>query len=68
MIHLNSNLFYEICNTINEHNQRQTFITTLFLSDLNSSFITSSSSSLIMISMLSLFESLTGSSLLSLLS
>ena len=39
MIHLNSNLFYEICNTINEHNQRQTFITTLFLSDLNSSLI-----------------------------
>ena len=31
MIHLNSDLFYDICNTINEHNHRQTFITTFHL-------------------------------------
>ena len=46
---------------IHEHNQRQT----LFLSDLKSSSITSSASSLIMISMLSVFECITRSSLLS---
>ena len=60
MIHHNSDLFYDLYNTINENNHHK--LTTFhhfqinFLSDLKSSFITSSASSLIMISMLSLFE------------
>ena len=57
-------LFYGIYNTINEHNQRRTrifhrlfqFIWDLFLIELKSSFLNSYASSLIMISMLSLFE------------
>ena len=71
MIHHNSNLFYDIYNTINEHNQRQTHYRSsilpiqfdiFFWSDLESSSITSSASSLIMISILSLFDCITWSS------
>ena len=61
MIHHNSNLLYDIYNTINEHNQRQNVL----LIDLKISSITSSASSLIMISMISLFECITRSSSLS---
>ena len=66
MIHHNSNLFYDIYNTITEHNQRQTHYLSstlnLFLRESKSSFITLSASSLIMISMLSLCQCITGSS------
>ena len=66
MIHHNSNLFYDIYNTITEHNQRQTYYLSstlnLFLRESKSSFITLSASSLIMISMLSLCQCITGSS------
>ena len=66
MIHHNSDLFYDMSNTITEHNQRQTnyllsilnYFGYLFLSKSKISFITSSASSLIMISMLSLFQSI----------
>ena len=64
MIHHYSDLFYDISSTINEHNWRQThylssipnYFWYLFLSESESCFITSSATSLIMISMLSLFE------------
>ena len=71
MIHHNSNLFYDIYNKINEHNQRQTHYRSsilpiqfdiFFWSDLESSSLTSSASSLIMISILSLFDCITWSS------
>ena len=73
MIHYDSDLFSEIYNTIDKHNQRKTHYLSLipncfwylFLSELKSSFITSSASSLIMISVLSLFEWITHSSSLS---
>ena len=66
MIHHNSNLFYDIYNTITEHNQGQTHYLSstlnLFLRESKSSFITLSALSLIMISMLSLSQCITGSS------
>ena len=72
LIHHNLNLFCDVCNTINEHNSRQThylsLITNYFdvwLNESKSYFITSSASSLMMISMLSLFECTTCSSSLS---
>ena len=56
MIHFNLDLFYDIYNTITEHNQRQThyilLISNYFGSEWKSSFINSSASSLIMIYML----------------
>ena len=63
----NLDLFYEIDNTINENNQRQTHYLLLiqnnsdiyFLNESKSSFITSK---LVIISMLSLFECITRSS------
>ena len=63
-IHLNLDLFYDIYNTITEHNRRQSHYLSLIpnyfdiylLVNQKSSFITASASSLIMISMLSLFE------------
>ena len=66
MIHHNSDLFYDMSNTITEHNQRQTnyllsilnYFGYLFLSKSKISFITSSALSLIMICMLSLFQSI----------
>ena len=73
---ISHDLFYDIYNTITEHNRRQTqylssvpFISAkllwyLVLSESKSS-ITSSASSIIMISILSLFECITRSSSLS---
>ena len=61
MIHHDSKLLYDIYNTINEHNWKQNAL----LIDLKISSITSSASSLIMISMISLFECITRSSSLS---
>ena len=57
MIHHDLNLFYEISNKINKHNQRQTHYLLLI--------ITSSAPSLIEISMLSFFECTTRPSSLS---
>ena len=54
-----SDLLYGIYNTINEHNQRQSFyFSSIFLNhfEIQSASITSSASSLIMVSMLSLFH------------
>ena len=72
MIHHDWDLFYDVFNTITEHNLRQIlpFIDSklfwyLFLSESKSYFIASSASSLIMISMLSIFECITPSSSLS---
>ena len=72
MIHHNLDLFYDIYNTIIEHNQRQTHYLTsisnyfdIFFEMNEKVFITLSVSSLIMISMLSLFECITRSSSLS---
>ena len=63
MIRHNSDLLYDIYNTKNEHNRRQThYLASIYIFH---SFITSSASSLIMISMLSLFEGITPSSSLS---
>ena len=69
MIQHDSDLFYDIYNTITEHNQRQTHYLSLipnyfdiFLSESKSCFITSSASLLILISILSLFECITRSS------
>ena len=69
---------YDTYNTINEHNQGQTYDLSyffyylyyflfwiLFLSESKNYFITSPASSLIMISMLSIYECITRSSLLS---
>ena len=65
MIHHDLNLFHDIYDTINEHNQRQTrclfsiqiiLISIFDLSESKNHFITSSTSSLIAISILSLFE------------
>ena len=53
MIQHSSDLFYDIYNTINEHSKLFWYH---FLSELKSSFITASASSLIMFSLLSLFE------------
>ena len=73
MIHYDLNLFYDIYNTITEHNWIQTHYLSStvncfdmhFLSESRRFFITSSASSLIMIFMLSLFEFITRSSSLS---
>ena len=73
MIHHDSDLFYDIYNTIIEHNQRQShypssilnYFDIYFLSAPRSSSIISSASSLIMVSMLSLFECIARSSSLS---
>ena len=73
IIYDNLDLFYDIYNTITQHNQRQTHylssILTYFdlsiLSESKGSFITSCASLLIMISILSLFECITYSSSLS---
>ena len=70
MIHHDSDLFYDIYNTITEHNQRQTdypllipnYFDMYFSSESKSSFITSSALSFTMISMLSFFECITRSS------
>ena len=70
MIHHDSNLFYNVYNSINEHNWRQTHYLSLisnyfdiyFWAIEKSSSITSSASLLIMISVVSLFESITRSS------
>ena len=67
-IHHNSNIFYNIYHTINEHNRRQThylssvFPNHLFRSDLKSFLIILSALSLIVTSLLSLFECITCSS------
>ena len=67
MIHDNLDLFYDIYNTITEHNRRQNHYLSSILSESKGFFIASSASSLIMISMLSLSECITrSSSLLSL--
>ena len=72
MIHHNLDLFYDIYNTINENNQRQTHYLSLipnyfdiYFYWIKKFFITSSVSSLFMISMLSLFECIAYSSSLS---
>ena len=73
MVHLNSDLFYDIYNKINEHNQTNllSFIDSfnlfwyLFLSDSKSSSTTSSASSFIIISMSPVFECISYSSSLS---
>ena len=73
MIHHNSDLVYDIYNITNEHNQRQThyFSSILynfgiyFLVNQKNYFVTSSTSSLIMIFILFLFECITCSSSLS---
>ena len=74
MIHQDSDLFYDIYNTVNEHNWRQdhyfslirpTYFDISFLSYSKSSSITSSVSSFIIISILSLFEFISRSSSLS---
>ena len=59
MIHHASDLFHDICNTINEHNRRQNHYLSIFL------FITSSASCLILTFMLSIFGCITRSSSLS---
>ena len=36
MIHHDSDLFYEICNTINEHNEKQIhYLSSMFLTQFN---------------------------------
>ena len=74
MIHHNLDLFYDIYNTANEHNQRQTLYLSLIPIILMSifnwiknlyNFITSSASSFIMIFMLSHLECITRCSILS---
>ena len=73
MIHQDSDLFYDIFNTIIEHNKKQThypssilnYFDIYFLSASRGSSIISSASSLIMVSMLSLFECIARSSSLS---
>ena len=76
MIHHDLNLFHDIYDTINEHNQRQTrclfsiqiiLISIFDLSESKNHFITSSTSSLIAISILSLFEWFTCSASLSMM-
>ena len=66
MIQQDSDLFDDIYNTMNEHNQRQihylslilNYLDVFFLNDWKSSFISSSVSSLTVISMLSLLNAL----------
>ena len=73
MIHDNLYLSYDICNAMHEYKQRHNnylslilkLLCYLFLSDLKTSFITSSASSFIIISMLSLFECISRTSSLS---
>ena len=73
MIHDNLDLFFDIYNTIIEHNQRKIhyplliliFFWNLYSSESKSSFLTLHASSFIMISMLVLFECITRSSSLS---
>ena len=73
MIHHDSNLFYDIYNTVNEHNSRQNhylssisnYFDIFFKIHSKISFITSYASSLIIISMLSLSECIAHSSSLS---
>ena len=74
MIHHNFELFHDICNTTNEHNQREThyfssitncFDICFYINQKAKSSFIASSASLIMISMLSLFEFITRSSSLS---
>ena len=60
MIYHDIDLFYDMYNKISVHNPRQIdyvlLVQKIFLSKSKSSFLTSSASSLILISMLSLFE------------
>ena len=69
MMYHDLDLFYDYCNTLTEHNRRQTqylsSIVNYFLSEIKTFSIISCVTSLIMISMLSLFECITHSSLLS---